>query len=121
MVSPSRIIAERIISLPDAVVERFSAYFIEVLLVVHGEHDGGGKRDEVNVAIACLVVFDALQHALSMLSSDGFTTWIVVKDEAQLCEQLVGLRDMRKPVAIAVEIVVNHGGIRFLAFGYMRQ
>ena len=92
------------------VVERFSAYFVEVLLVVHGEHNGGGKRDEVNVAIACLVVFDALQHALSMLSSDGFAAWVVIKNEAQLLQQFIGLRDMRKPLTIAIEIVVNQIG-----------
>lgn len=107
--------------MPDVVVECLSTDFIEALLVVHGEHNGGGKRDVINVTIAHLVLFDALQHALSMLSSDGFATWIVVKDETQLLEQLVGLRDMRKPVSIAVEIVVNHGGIRFLVLGDMRQ
>ena len=88
---------------------------------MHGEHKGGGKRDVINVAIAHLVLFDALQHALSMLSNNGFATWIVVKDEAQLCEQPVGLRDMRKPLTIAIEIVVNHSSIRFLLLGDMRQ
>ena len=60
---------------------------------------------------------DALAHG----SCDGNLSWIVVKDEVQLLEQLVGLLDMRKPMAVAVEIVVNHSSIRFLVLGDMRQ
>ena len=60
---------------------------------------------------------DALAHG----SCDDNLSWIVIKDEAQLGEQLVGLRDMRKPLTIAIEIIVNHSRIRFLVLDDMRQ
>ena len=54
-------------------------------------------------------------------SCDGNLFGIVAYNATQFCDQGIGLRDMCKAGAVAVKIIVHHGGIGLLTLGDMRQ
>lgn len=113
--------AGSIVALSDIVVERLGAHLIDAQFILHGEHERGRERDEVEVAGLALLLFEQLEYMLTSFAGDRLVPLETVGDRPYQREQPVGALDIVDTVPVVVEIVIYYPRPRVDVLGDVRQ